>query len=309
MDFARVEMLLVRGAWPRGISVRGAVAGPALAVMLDPNTRMVTYTVVQPRRMRQLRAANGECDAPADNRESQNGVSITASTRVRGIDGPLGVLTRVWVDRASSCVTHVVVRRHMGVLASGPERIVPIDRVEDIRLGVITVKLDSTGFSDMPVFRSDSLIERDVNESLAAVLAEPRARRTLKVRVQDGFVTLGGEVDTLDQVRYAEHTVMRVQGVRGITLDLVAQEALAAAVEARLAAHSIASGDGPRRIQVLAEHGIVHLEGTVETQRSRSDAERVALTVAGVKVVVNNLRVEGESPERAGDTGPLVRNR
>jgi osmotically-inducible protein OsmY len=309
MDYARVEMLLVRGAWPRGISVRGAVAGPALAVIVDPNTRMVTHTVVQPRRMRQLRAAEDGYGISADDRESQNGVSITASTRVRGVNASLGVLTRVWVDRASSCVTHVVIRRHMGVLASGPERIVPIDRVEEMRLGTILVKLDSTGFSDMPVFRSDSLIERDVNESLAAVLAEPRARRTLKVRVQDGFVTLGGEVDTLDQVRYAEHTVMRVPGVRGITLDLVAQEALAAAVEARLALQRIASGDGPRSIQVLAEHGIVHLEGTVGTQRARSDAERVALTVAGVKVVVNNLRVDGESPERAGDTGPLVRNR
>jgi osmotically-inducible protein OsmY len=152
-------------------------------------------------------------------------------------------------------------------------------------------------------------IEADLRFALESVLADPRARRAVKVHVADGHVSLAGEVDTTDQARLAERAVLSVPGVREVTIDLVAQESLAAAVEGRIAALEAVAGNGHAHIEVLAEHGIVYLEGTVSSARVRAEIERAALGVAGARVVVNNLRVDGEPPERATGTGPLVRNR
>jgi len=45
-------------------------------------------------------------------------------------------------------------------------------------------------------------------------------------------------------------------------------------------------------VRVLAEHGIVYLEGRVATKGLRAALERAALAVTGARVVVNYLEVE-----------------
>jgi osmotically-inducible protein OsmY len=228
--------------------------------------------------------------------------------RARGPQGVAGVITQLWAARATGRITHVLVRASTG-LRRGPERIVPAELIAGVRAGELALKVGPDRVRELPIYRPDPAIEADVHLALDATLADPRARRAVKVRVEDGQVTLAGVVDTVEQVTFAERAAAAVPGVRGVVEDLVAEETLAAEVEARIAPLVAQALNGYGSVKVLSEHGIVYLEGTVRRAQARAEIERAALGAAGARVVVNNLQVEGEAPDRGPGTGPLVRNR
>ena len=58
-------------------------------------------------------------------------------------------------------------------------------------------------------------------------------------------------------------------------------------------------------VGVTSDHGVVTLDGTVETLEHRFDAERIARTVSGVKDVVNNVRV-ASSPAQGSPSARTV---
>ena len=51
-------------------------------------------------------------------------------------------------------------------------------------------------------------------------------------------------------------------------------------------------------VDVESRNGVVTLGGSVETEKGRAKAEKLAKKVSGVKKVVNNLRVEMLRPRR-----------
>jgi osmotically-inducible protein OsmY len=309
MEYARVELLLVRGSWSRGVRVAGTVQGPVRAAFVLPDDRTIAYCALPHKLARQLLARGQAANEPGWDALAREHGMITARTHMRGPQGTLGTISRVWVARPTGQITHLLVRERTRRLRAATERVVPVEVVESLRRGEVRVKIGADAFAELPVYRPDAAIESDVRLALESVLADPRARRGIKLLVDDGHVTLSGEVDTTDQLRYASRAAAAVAGVRALSLDLIAQETLAAAVEARIASLGALAGNGHAHIQVLAEHGIVHLEGTVPSPQAREAVERAVLSVSGAKVVVNGLRVGGEPPERATGTGPLVRNR
>lgn len=307
MQYARVEMLLSGRGGSQGLRVAGPVAGQIRGAIVNASDLSVAYSVLSRKRAHQLPSL-AAATAEAARAPLPAGVeTITAATRVRGPQGVLGVVSRVWVASGSGRITHVLVRRHGGWFGRGMEYVLPVELIATVAREGLTAKIGQRELDELPVYRPDEAIEADVQLALAAVLADPRARRGVKVHLDDGHVLLAGEVDTTVQARLAEQAVAAIPGVRGLTVDLVAQETLAAGVEARIAALGVLNGH--HHIQVLTEHGIVYLEGTVSTASARTQVEQAALGAAGVKVVVNNLQVEGQPPDRASGTGPLVRNR
>ena len=66
-------------------------------------------------------------------------------------------------------------------------------------------------------------------------------------------------------------------------------ESLAERVERQLAATLAAQGANDADVRVLAEHGIVYLEGSAPTQEASAALERAARAVAGARVVLNHL--------------------
>lgn len=306
MEYARIQVVLAGGSWRRGTRVTGAIEGPALAVVVRASDRTVAQTIVSPRRARGLPTSRLAAQAGELGAEQ---VVLATGLRVQAGRETVGRVARVWCRADTLQVTHLLVQERGGWLRPGPERIVLVEYMAALADTGVTLKLGGADFRALPVYRTDEAIEADVQVALASVLADPRARRQVKVRVDDGQVTLGGEVDTVDQARLAERAVLAVPGVRGLVLDVVAQESLAGLVEARIAAlgPAVMNGHGP--IQVFSEHGIVYLEGSVPSAKARQEVERAALAAAGAKVVVNNLRVNGEPPERGQGTGPLVRNK
>ncbi|MEA2663523.1 MAG: hypothetical protein QOI11_467 [Candidatus Eremiobacteraeota bacterium] len=145
-----------------------------------------------------------------------------------------------------------------------------------------------------PAPKSDPDLLRDVAEELEADPAVDASR--LAVGVHDGIVTLTGTVPSYWQKIEAEHAVRRVAGVLGIADDLTVEtptiherddtDIARAAVEA-LRWHS----DLPDDIQVTVKNGWITLEGTVDWNYQREEAERAVRYLSGVKGITNNIRL------------------
>lgn len=296
MEYTRIEILLTTGGWSSPVMVAGAVAGHARGAYVDASTLAIQGTLVAKKRARDLERVA----APA---VGSGGVEIKVRGRVRGPSGLVGHITRLWADRRTGHITHLLVRR------GGAEHIIPAALIEGIDPRWVMLKVTASQVAELPIFREDAAIEADVRAAVDSVLADPRARRAVKVRVEDGQVSLAGVVDTVDQARFAERAARAVPGVRVLVSDLVAQESLAADVEAVIAPLVAEAVNGHGGVRVFTEHGIIFLEGSVRTARDREAIERAALGAAGVRVVVNNLYVNGEPPDRGIGTGPLVRNK
>ena len=306
MEYTRVQIVLGGGPWRRGTRVPGAVAGQARAVVVGVADLSVLETIVSPRRAKARAVVAGGVQSETP---TQVQAVITPGQGVRAILEDVGRVSRVWCCTQSGKVTHLLVREASGLSLRGRERILPAEYIEAIETDGIVLSIGAAHFRLLPELRPDEAILADVQAALDSVLADPRARRNVKVRVEDGQVTLAGEVDTIDQARLAERVVMSVPGVRMLIQDVVAQETLASIIEERIAAlgSAVMNGHGP--IQVFSEHGIVYLEGSVPTVAARREVEQTALAVAGAKVVVNNLLVNGTALDRGPGTGPLVRNK
>ncbi len=141
--------------------------------------------------------------------------------------------------------------------------------------------------------RSDSEIKRDVENELRA---DPTLDATdIAVAVKDGVVTLSGFVRTYAEKLEAEAAAKRVGGVVGLANDLevrlssldqrpdpeIARDAVAA-IRSRLPF----SGE---HIRVVIDKGWITLEGQVEWNYQREEAERAVRHIKGVKGVINAI--------------------
>ncbi len=114
----------------------------------------------------------------------------------------------------------------------------------------------------------------------------------VKVRVDDGWVWLEGEVEWQYQAMAAERAVRYLVGVRGVTNSL--------RVEGRPLGHEIRMGivdalkrygEDAKRISVETRDSTVVLRGTVRSWAEREDAEHAAWSAPGVAEVDDQLVV------------------
>src|SRR5436305_14588094 len=139
--------------------------------------------------------------------------------------------------------------------------------------------------------RSDADIQRDVLEELKwDARVQPNE---IGVSVKDGVVTLTGWVDSYTKKWAAEEAAHRVRGVVAVANDIEvrlpssAQRTdadIAAAVTRALEWDAFVPID---RIKVTVSRGWVTLEGQVNWEFERHDAERVVRRLSGVKGETN----------------------
>jgi osmotically-inducible protein OsmY len=118
------------------------------------------------------------------------------------------------------------------------------------------------------------------------------------VAVKDGVVTLTGRVDSYLKRWAAEEAAHRVKGVRAVVNEIEVRlpgsaertdEDIARAVTRALEWDAVVPVD---RIKVTVSKGWVTLEGEVDWGFQRSDAERVARRITGVRGVSNLITVK-----------------
>jgi osmotically-inducible protein OsmY len=143
--------------------------------------------------------------------------------------------------------------------------------------------------------RPDPKIARDV---VAAIRSElPYAADKIKITVQDGWVTLEGELEWHFQRERAEEAAYRPKGVKGVTNNihlgprLVAPEDIKIKIEEALKRSATIDAS---RISVETKGGKVTLKGTVRSWVEREEAERSAWAAPGVTEVDNQIKVSSE---------------
>ena len=140
--------------------------------------------------------------------------------------------------------------------------------------------------------RTDPEIARAAVDALQWNVLVPHDR--IQVVVEDGWITLRGEVDWYYQKEEAERTVRNITGVRGVSnLITVAAVPTPSDVKQRIAdaLRRGAQFDAERiTVEVIGHKAI--LKGTVRSYAEMKDAERAARKAPGITEVENRLTVD-----------------
>ncbi|VVE22320.1 transport-associated protein [Pandoraea horticolens] len=157
--------------------------------------------------------------------------------------------------------------------------------------------------------KTDSQLQRDVMDELARDTSIHA--NEIGVEVQDGIVTLSGNVASFLEKCEAERVAARVAGARAIVVSLEVLPTskdrhtdadIAKAALAVLKWHAGLPVDG---MHVKVENGWVTIEGNVESYTQRVLAENAVRTLRSVRGVINDIKVQ-DSPRRSEVVGHIA---
>lgn len=146
--------------------------------------------------------------------------------------------------------------------------------------------------------KTDSRIKQDVQDELAW---EPSIdENKIGVTVDEGVVTLSGEVDSYSKKIAVEKAAKRVSGVKAVAEDIIVTypssldksdtEIAKAAVEALEWHSSVPDG----AVMVKVENGRVYLSGNVNWAYQKYSASNAVKDLKGVKGVSNSILLKQE---------------
>lgn len=149
--------------------------------------------------------------------------------------------------------------------------------------------------------KTDAQIKRDVQDEL---IWEPSIDETrIGVSVEDGVVTLSGEVDSYAKKIAAEKAAKRVRGVRAVAEDIIVNYGMeeektdteiAKAVVNALQWHASVPEDS---VIPKVENGWVYLSGQVRWGYQKESAKNAIKDLSGVKGVINSITIsQGVEP-------------
>lgn len=142
-----------------------------------------------------------------------------------------------------------------------------------------------------PMARADREIGQIAVQSLEWDIEVPDS---VKVRVEQGWLTLDGDVRWQYQKSAAERAVRNLKGVRGVTNLIAIKPAPVSSfdvsVKIKDALRRAAEKDADRVI-VSAADGKVTLSGKVKTYVEREEAERAAWSAPGVSEVEDRIMI------------------
>jgi osmotically-inducible protein OsmY len=149
--------------------------------------------------------------------------------------------------------------------------------------------------------KTDARLKQDVQAELEWEPSIDAAH--VGVAVQDGVVMLTGHLRTFAEKAAVERAVKRVAGVRGVAVELdvrlephhqLSDAEIAAAVQTAFKWHALVPED---RLHFTVEKGRVMLEGAVDWEYQRHDAEAAVQALAGVQDVDNKIHVRARGRE------------
>jgi osmotically-inducible protein OsmY len=138
--------------------------------------------------------------------------------------------------------------------------------------------------------RSDADIAAAAIDRLGWDVSIPRD--AIQLKVEQGWITLTGQVERHYQKEVAEQDVRRLHGVVGISNQVtITPTAEASAISADIMHALHRSWFDPRTITVSAEGGKVRLTGTVQSSYARRVAVATAWAAPGTTAVVNDIEI------------------
>lgn len=138
--------------------------------------------------------------------------------------------------------------------------------------------------------RSDEEIAAAAIDRLAWDVSVPRD--AIQVTVEQGWLTLTGQVDRHYQQQAAEQDVRRLFGVVGVSNQTTIKAAVNASTISADIMHALhRSWFDPKTIAVSAGGGRVRLTGTVESAYARRVAVATAWAAPGTTVVLNEIAI------------------
>lgn len=179
--------------------------------------------------------------------------------------------------------------RLVGHVAAYPQKLAARAAAERVR-GVRGL-VDEIEIRPFPHAYSDEAIAARVSNVLDANVQVDR--EAIRFRVEDGLVTLGGEVDWAFQRTAAERGLRHIKGVRGLAnhIGLTArpmQEDLEAAIQTALARQAgLDAGD----IRVTLEGDVARLEGRVAGRHEHAIACAAVWNAPGVRRLDDRLSI------------------
>jgi osmotically-inducible protein OsmY len=145
------------------------------------------------------------------------------------------------------------------------------------------------------VIRSDDQIQMDVLDELKwDARVQPNE---IGVAVKGGIVSLLGWVDSYTKRWAAEEAAHRVRGVKAVVNDIEVRLPVSSErSDADIAAAAVRALEWDavvpvEKLDVTVSRGWVTLQGEVEWQYQKQDAERVVRRLSGVKGVINLINV------------------
>ncbi len=144
--------------------------------------------------------------------------------------------------------------------------------------------------------KSDSQLRQDVESELAWDASV--STNNIGVAVKDGVVTLSGHLDSFAEKYAAERAAQRVQGVKGLAVELDVRLGaaakrtdgeIAAAAEQALRWNALVPED---RVKVMVEKGWITLTGEVDWDYQRHHAMKAVRPLTGVVGVTNGVSVK-----------------
>jgi osmotically-inducible protein OsmY len=118
-------------------------------------------------------------------------------------------------------------------------------------------------------------------------------RNAISVRVENGWVTLTGEVDWHYQKEAAGQAIRRLMGVTGVSNQVTIKPSINAATVSGDIADALDRSwfSDPQTITVKADGGKIRLGGTVHSPQERQIALDAAWAAPGVTIVENAIRL------------------
>lgn len=152
----------------------------------------------------------------------------------------------------------------------------------------IEIKLESWGKKD------DSEIANEVLKALKWNWQVVNDK--IKVQVENGWITLEGELEWNYQRLAAKQAVKNLVGVKGVTNNITIQSGKHSSIakldiEKALRRNQLVNDDD---IRVITNGNHVVLQGSVTSWHQRDEAERMAWNAPGVSTVENELTVDDE---------------
>lgn len=151
----------------------------------------------------------------------------------------------------------------------------------------ITVKLPGT------LMRSDAEVAQSVLVALDANDLIPK--NTLTVKVEAGWVTLGGQLPWNYHKEIAKNTVIYVAGVQGVTNNIVLTSTPHDRIEqGQVERAFIRNAIDATDIKVQVSGTVLTLSGTVNSFLAKKEASRIAWNTPGILTVINEIAVDYE---------------